>query len=71
MDAAMQNGIVRWFNDKKGFGFIVSEGIDYFVHFKEIQSDGFKTLKEGNKVRFNPELSPKGQVAKTVYLGYE
>lgn len=67
----MQNGIVKWFSDQKGFGFVQSQGEDYFIHFKEIQSDGFKSLKEGDKVRFSAESSPKGPVAKNVYLGYE
>jgi len=67
----MQNGVVKWFSDQKGFGFVASQGKDYFIHFKEIQSDGFKSLKEGDKVRFNAESSPKGLVAKNVYLGYE
>jgi CspA family cold shock protein len=62
----MQNGIVKWFNDGKGFGFISSEGSDYFVHFKEIQGDGFKSLKEGDKVTFEAAKSPKGPVAKSV-----
>ncbi len=64
----MQNGIVKWFNDQKGFGFIASEGSDYFVHFKEIQGQGFKSLKEGDRVRFEPGQSPKGDVAKNVTL---
>jgi cold shock protein len=71
MDIKMQNGVVKWFNDQKGFGFICSQGKDYFVHFKEIQADGFKSLKEGDKVRFIAASSPKGSVAKNVYLGYE
>lgn len=62
----MQNGIVKWFNDGKGFGFIESNGKDFFVHFKEIQSQGFKSLKEGDKVTFEPGASPKGAVAKNV-----
>lgn len=64
----MQNGIVKWFNDGKGFGFIASEGSDYFVHFKEIQSQGFKSLKEGDKVTFEPGKSPKGPVATNVQV---
>jgi cold shock protein len=67
----MQNGIVKWFSDQKGFGFVQSQGKDYFIHFKEIQSEGFKSLKEGDKVRFTADSSPKGPVAKNVYLGYE
>lgn len=64
----MQNGIVKWFNDGKGFGFISSNGGDFFVHFKEIQSQGFKSLKEGDKVSFEPAQSPKGPVAKNVKI---
>lgn len=66
----MQNGIVKWFNEGKGFGFIASQGKDYFVHFSEIQSSGFKTLNEGDKVRFDIAQSPKGPVAKMVTLGH-
>jgi len=62
----MRKGIVKWFNDGKGFGFIASEGSDFFVHFKEIQSAGFKSLKEGDKVTFEPGNSPKGPVATNV-----
>ncbi len=64
----MQNGTVKWFNDGKGFGFIASGEKDYFVHFKEIQGEGFKTLKEGDKVTFEAESSPKGLVAKNVKI---
>lgn len=64
----MLNGIVKWFNDGKGFGFIAAEGKDYFVHFKEIQNEGFKTLKEGDKVSFEPAQAPKGLVAKNVRI---
>lgn len=64
----MQNGTVKWFNDGKGFGFIASEGKDFFVHFKEIQGQGFKSLKEGDKVSFEPGSSPKGAVAKNVVV---
>ena len=59
----MLNGVVKWFNDQKGFGFVAANGKDYFIHFKEIQSDGFKSLKEGQKVCFIPNDSPKGPVA--------
>lgn len=67
----MQNGIVKWFNDSKGFGFVASGGKDYFIHFKEIQVDGFKSLKEGEQVRFTPSQSPKGPVAMQLYIGHE
>lgn len=64
----MQKGTVKWFNDGKGFGFIATEGGDYFVHFKEIQTQGFKTLKEGDRVSFEPGQSAKGPVAKNVQI---
>lgn len=67
----MQNGTVKWFNDAKGFGFITSDGQDYFVHFKEIQIQGFKTLSEGDRVRFTAQDSSKGLLAKNVHLGHE
>ncbi|EQH27691.1 cold-shock protein [Clostridioides difficile] len=50
----MKNGIVKWFNNEKGFGFISVEGEDdVFVHFSAIQNDGYKTLEEGEKVSFD------------------
>jgi len=62
----MKNGIVKWFSDQKGFGFIASNDKDFFVHFKEIQGQGFKTLKQGDKVTFEVGDSPKGPLAKFV-----
>jgi cold shock protein len=62
----MQNGTVKWFSEAKGFGFIESNGKDYFLHFKEIQNNGFKTLSDGDKVTFEAGSSPKGLVAKLV-----
>lgn len=60
-------GTVKWFNDQKGFGFITQEnGPDVFVHFSAIQSDGFKTLKEGEAVEFEVENGPKGKLARNV-----
>jgi CspA family cold shock protein len=64
-----QKGKVKWFNESKGFGFIESEGKDYFVHFKEIQIEGYKTLHEGDLCKFTPESSLKGPVAKDVHPG--
>jgi CspA family cold shock protein len=65
----MEQGTVKWFNSAKGFGFISREGgEDVFVHFKEIKGDGFKTLKEGDKVSFDVEQGPKGLQAKNVSL---
>lgn len=57
------NGTVRWFNSQKGYGFVESEGKDYFIHFKEINMPGYKSIKEGDKVSFEPSMSPKGIVA--------
>ena len=59
----MQQGIVKWFNSAKGFGFIESQGSDYFAHFKNIKSNGFKELKDGAKVEFNPVKGVKGMEA--------
>ncbi|AHE66174.1 cold-shock protein [Legionella oakridgensis] len=59
-------GTVKWFNDSKGFGFIESEGKDYFVHFSAIKSDGFKTLKEGAAVLFKASQGQKGPQAEEV-----
>ncbi len=63
----MQNGKVKWFNEAKGFGFITSdEGVDVFVHFSEIQANGFKTLAEGQEVKFEIADGPKGPKAVNV-----
>ncbi len=64
----MQQGMVKWFNDDKGFGFIQSGDKDYFVHYKEIQTPGFKSLKEGQLVSFISGKSPKGPVANSVQI---
>ena len=66
----MNTGTVKWFDAKKGYGFISDLAInsekDYFVHFSEIQSDSFKTLNEGQKVTFEIGEGTKGPVAKNV-----
>lgn len=63
----MANGVVKWFNDKKGFGFIEQEGgSDVFVHYTAIGGSGFKTLAEGDTVTFEVEQSAKGPAAKNV-----
>jgi CspA family cold shock protein len=63
----MANGIVKWFNDKKGFGFIEQEdGKDIFVHHTAINMAGFKTLNEGDHVTFDVEQGNKGPSAKNV-----
>ena len=63
----MANGIVKWFNDKKGFGFIEQEnGPDVFVHHSAINARGFKSLKEGDRVTFDIEQGKKGPSAVNV-----
>ncbi len=63
----MNTGIVKWFNESKGFGFISqAEGEDVFVHFRSIVGDGFKTLQEGQEVKFDIEEGPKGPTAVNV-----
>jgi CspA family cold shock protein len=65
----MANGIVKWFNDKKGFGFIEQEdGKDIFVHHTAISMAGFKTLNEGDHVSFDVEQGNKGPSAKNVVV---
>jgi cold shock protein len=63
----MAIGTVKWFNDAKGFGFISQEGgEDVFVHHTAIQMDGFRTLKEGERVQFEVTQGPKGLQAANV-----
>ena len=63
----MKNGTVKWFNADKGYGFITGEdGNDVFVHFSAIQTDGFKTLEEGQTVTFDEESSDRGPQAANV-----
>jgi len=65
MDAV---GIVKWFNDAKGFGFIEPDGggSDVFAHFSAIQMEGFRTLKQGSKVRYELVDGPKGRLAHNI-----
>jgi cold shock protein len=63
----MANGVVKWFNDAKGFGFIEQDnGDDVFVHFSSIQGDGFKSLAEGDAVSFEVTQGAKGPQAANV-----
>ena len=63
----MEEGTVKWFNNSKGFGFIDrDEGDDAFVHYSAIKDEGFKSLDEGDRVRFELEQGPKGPKAENV-----
>jgi CspA family cold shock protein len=65
----MANGTVKWFNEKKGYGFIEQEdGPDVFVHFSGINGTGFKSLFEGDRVTFTVEQGPKGPSAVDVNI---
>ncbi|EQK39549.1 MULTISPECIES: cold-shock protein [Paraclostridium] len=65
----MMNGTVKWFNNEKGFGFIsVEGGEDVFVHFSAIQTDGFKSLEEGQRVNFNVVEGARGPQAENVTI---
>lgn len=64
----MSTGTVKWFNDAKGFGFITPDegGEDVFAHFSAIQTNGFRSLKEGQKVNFDIVQGPKGKQASNI-----
>lgn len=64
----MATGKVKWFNEAKGFGFITPDngGADLFAHYTQIQSNGFKTLQEGQNVRFEITMGQKGQQASNI-----
>jgi cold shock protein len=64
----MAQGVIKWFDNKKGFGFIAQDegGQDVFVHFSSIAGDGFKTLDEGDRVEFEVNQSDKGLKASNV-----
>ena len=63
----MVKGIVKWFNDQKGYGFVTPEnGKDVFVHHSAIQGDGYKSLAEGQAIEFDITTGPKGEQAQNV-----
>jgi CspA family cold shock protein len=63
----MATGTVKWFDSKKGFGFILNpDGMDVFVHFSSIEGDGFRSLKDGEKVEYNQITGVKGLSAQAV-----
>ena len=63
----METGTVKWFNGSKGYGFITrEEGDDVFVHYRNIEGEGFKSLDDGDKVQFNVEQGQKGLQAADV-----
>ena len=62
------NGVVKWFDSKKGFGFVACEGKDYFVHFRAIQANGYKELHEGQAVTFRAKKGDKGMMADEVQV---
>jgi CspA family cold shock protein len=63
----MPTGTVKWFDSKKGFGFIVNpDGKDVFVHFSSIEGDGFRSLKDGEQVEYDQVQGDKGLLAKAV-----
>ncbi|MGL4914226.1 MAG: cold-shock protein [Romboutsia sp.] len=65
----MNNGIVKWFNNEKGFGFItVDGGEDVFAHFSAIQTDGYKSLEEGQRVSFNIVKGARGLQAENITI---
>lgn len=67
-ELVMASGMVKWFNDSKGYGFIQADGVDrdVFVHYTAVTGDGFKTLQEGQKVTFDLIDGPKGPQASNV-----
>ena len=70
VNTTMETGIVKWFNNAKGWGFISrdDDGSDVFVHYSQIEGDGYRTLRQGQVVRFVLKQGPRGQFAEQVLL---
>jgi len=65
----MQKGKLKWFNDRKGFGFLINDnGEDVFVHYSQIKKDGFKTLKENDIIEYDEIVTDKGLQAQNVTI---
>jgi CspA family cold shock protein len=66
----MATGVVKWFSDDKGFGFVTPDepGKDLFVHYSDISGDGFRSLAEGARVEYEPQAGDKGPKATNVKL---
>ena len=68
----MEAGLVKWFNNAKGWGFIAGrDGSDVFVHYSQITGGGYRTLREGQRVEYDLRLGPRGQLAENVKVGEE
>ncbi|MGE3920124.1 MAG: cold-shock protein [Gammaproteobacteria bacterium] len=70
MDSSLEFGVVKWFNNSKGYGFIERKagGGDVFVHYRNIDGDGFRTLKDGDFVKYRVSQGPKGLQAEEVAI---
>ena len=68
----MEAGLVKWFNNAKGWGFIEApDGSDVFVHYSQISGDGYRTLREGQPVEYDLRAGPRGKFAENVRIGAE
>ena len=66
----MESGLVKWFNNAKGWGFIAGrDGSDVFVHYSQITGGGYRTLREGQQVEYDLRLGPRGQFDENVKVG--
>jgi len=71
-EGVMELGLVKWFNNAKGWGFIAGrDGSDVFVHYSQIHGEGYRTLQEGQQVRYDLRAGPRGQFAENVLVGEE